>query len=296
MLKSRINFFVLFMTLCVSFASTIISKPVYAKSLPFYSHGPYDFCERATFSTFYGSSKEERKWNIALASKAINNFLLDAGAEFSFNRTVGDRTEQRGYKQAKIIVNGEFVDGVGGGVCQVSTTLYNAVILAGLKITEYHPHTLSVSYVSPSLDAMVNSGTSDLRFVNDTDFPIIIKAVTNGEVLKISISGKKSKYRYKVLSEIIEEIPAEYKKMIDDGKYPNLCVGEEKILTYAKNGIKSRAYLIKYKGDKVLQKRIIRIDYYKPLSGLIVIGAGKEIEEESGETLIQKDLEESLAF
>jgi vancomycin resistance protein YoaR len=68
--------------------------------------------------------------------------VVDVGGEFSFNLTVGKRTEKRGYKTAKIIVNGEFVDGVGGGVCQVSSTLYNAVLLAGLNVIEYHPHSL----------------------------------------------------------------------------------------------------------------------------------------------------------
>ena len=126
------------------------------KAMPFYDLQPKKIVLRAEFSTNYSSSTDARKFNVALASKTLDNTLVDINGEFSFNYTVGERTERRGYKKAKIIVGGEFVDGVGGGVCQVSTTLYNAVLLAGLKIIECHPHSLPVSYVAPSFDAMVN--------------------------------------------------------------------------------------------------------------------------------------------
>ena len=115
---------------------------------------------------------------------------MDINGEFSFNYTIGERTERRGYKKAKIIVGGEFVDGVGGGVCQVSTTLYNAVLLAGLKVVECHPHSLPVSYVEPSFDAMVNSGWADLKFINDTHNPVIIRARADGAKLTIQIFGE----------------------------------------------------------------------------------------------------------
>lgn len=227
---------------------------------------------RSKFYTSYENSSENRKSNIKLASKLLNDFFLDVGEEFSFNQVVGERTEKRGFKNAKIIVNGEFIDGVGGGVCQVSTTLYNAVLLAGLKVTEYHPHSLSVSYVSPSFDAMVSFGSADLRFINNTKSPIIINAYAKENRLTVYITGEKSIYRYERLSEIIEEIPFKIDKIIDDGSYPELLIGEEKIISYGKNGLKSKGYLIKYRGEKVIEKRLIRIDTYKSVNGVVVIG------------------------
>ncbi len=100
---------------------------------------------RVSFTTYYSSSTENRKHNIKLASSKINGIVLSVGEEFSFNKIVGVRSEENGFLPAKIIYNGDFIEGVGGGVCQVSTTLYNASLLNGLKITEHHPHSLSVS-------------------------------------------------------------------------------------------------------------------------------------------------------
>ena len=227
---------------------------------------------RSKFYTSYENSSENRKSNIKLASKLLNDFFLDVGEEFSFNQVVGERTEKRGFKNAKIIVNGEFIDGVGGGVCQVSTTLYNAVLLAGLKVTEYHPHSLSVSYVSPSFDAMVSFGSADLRFINNTKSPIIINTYADGNRLTVYITGEKTIYRYERVSEIIKEIPFKIDKIVDDGSYPELLLGEEKIINYGKNGLKSKGYLIKYRGEKVIEKRLIRIDTYKSVNGVVVIG------------------------
>jgi hypothetical protein len=148
---------------------------------------------------------------------------VDVNGEFSFNKTVGARTEKNGYKVSKIIVGGEFVDGVGGGVCQVSTTLYNAVLLAGLNITECHPHSLPVSYVAPSFDAMVNSGSSDLRFINNTYNPIIIKAFADGTTLKIEIWGEPLLVNYSRQSVVTGEIPApkEQEVLDEKGEYHN---------------------------------------------------------------------------
>lgn len=103
------------------------------------------------------------------------------GEEFSFNAAVGERTEERGYSTAKVIENGKFVEGVGGGVCQVSSTVYNCALLSGLTVTERHRHSLAVSYVEPSFDAMVSYSYADLRFYNDTGKSVFIVADADGE-------------------------------------------------------------------------------------------------------------------
>lgn len=252
-----------------------------AFSMPFYNLKPCKLTLRAKFYTSYTTSIQERKNNIKIATKSINATILDVGEEFSFNKIVGPRTEKRGYKTAKIIVGGKFTDGVGGGVCQVSTTLYNAVLLAGLKVTEFHPHSLPVSYVAPSFDAMVNSYTADLKFVNTTQNPIIILATANDNTLTISIYGEPMKSKFIRESVIIGKVPKPLPEIIVDenGEQPNLYKGEEKILQYGKEGIKSQGRLIETINGKTISVKTIRKDTYLGMQDIIIVGTKeKEID------------------
>ena len=248
-----------------------------AFAMPFYDLKPQNLALRASFYTSYAKSTDERKHNVGLASKSLNNTFVDVNGEFSFNYTVGERTKQRGYKEAKIIVGGEFVDGVGGGVCQVSTTLYNAVLLAGLKVIEYHPHSLPVSYVAPSFDAMVNSAWADLKFVNNTHNPILIKTFANGEKLLIEIWGEPMQEKYVRESVITKTLPPLEEKVVfdDDGNYPEIYEGEFKQVRWGNSGYLSEGYLTKIVGNKKVKKKI-RSDKYSPTRGLIVWGKTKK--------------------
>ena len=274
-MKKTFTFRVVILSLIVLLIILASSFAITAKAyvMPFYDLRPQEIVLRAEFSTDYSKSSAERKHNISLAAKSLNNVFVDVGGEFSFNKTVGVRTEKRGYKSAKIISNGEFVEGVGGGVCQVSTTLYNAVIRAGLKITEFHAHSLSVSYVAPSMDAMVNSGSADLRFINTTHNPIIVKTSANGTLLTVRIYGEPLKEKYELKSVIKSEIPPEYEVIKDSaGEYPDLLNGERRIIKYGKSGITSEGYLIKTLNGKVLTKTRVRRDRYLAINGTMVEG------------------------
>ena len=271
--KKRFIYTLILLFVCLLTLSAV--RVVVAKAMPFYSLSPKFLTIRSSFSTYYENSSSERKSNILLATKSIDGYILDVGAEFSFNKIVGERTEKRGYKQAKIIVGGEFVDGVGGGVCQVSTTLYNAVVLSGLSVVEYHAHSLPVSYVPPSFDAMVNSGSSDLRFTNDTKNPIIIRASADGNKLTIKIIGEPLKVEYRLESKTISKIPApEYIIVKDEkGEYPDLYEGERLYLSYSKDGIKSQGYIETYKDGKKISTRLLRRDTYSAVQGKVVVGS-----------------------
>ena len=242
--------------------------------MPFYDLQPKELELRASFYTTFSSSTSERKNNIKIAAMALNDAFIDVGGEFSFNDRVGPRTEARGYKKAKIIFNGHFIDGIGGGVCQVSTTLYNAVLLADLSITEYHPHSLPVSYAAPSFDAMVNSGSADLKFVNNTHNPIIIKTFTDDKTIKISIYGEPLNCTITRKSNIIKEIAAPPEEVLSDnkGEYPELHLGERKVLSYSKKGYKSEGIIIKSRDGKILQSKKIRVDTYSAVRGTIIEG------------------------
>ena len=264
----------LFLVLLFYMIISAISIKNYVLAMPFYNLRPKDIVLRSEFYTVYSSSTSERKHNIMLASKSLNNTFVDIGGEFSFNLTIGERTVKRGYQTSKIIVNGEFVDGIGGGVCQVSTTLYNAVLTAGLKVIEYHPHSLPVSYVYPSFDAMVNSNTADLKFINNTNNPIIIKSIADGDKLIVQIYGEEMTEKYIRKSEIKEQIePPESEVVFDEqGEFPDLYDGESRVVKYGKAGYKSEGYLIVVKNGKQQGVKKIRSDRYAPVRGKIVIG------------------------
>lgn len=250
--------------------------------MPFYNLQPKDIVVRATFSTEYKKSSLERKDNIKLAAKKINKTLVDVGKEFSFNNVVGDRTEKNGFKSAKIIVNGEFVEGVGGGVCQVSTTLYNAVLLSGLKVSKRYPHSLKVSYVAPSFDAMVNSTFADLRFINNTLNPIIIMAKADDEKITITILGEKMTEKIYRESQIIEEIDVPENEIIvdDKGEFPDLFEGDSRVIKYGTKGLISQGYLVRVKDGKRERIKLSR-DTYKGIKGKIVIGKAQRESEEN---------------
>ena len=229
---------------------------------------PYGWERMSAYTTYYDKGDSGRSQNIAIAASLIDGVTLQAYGEFSFNATVGKRTEEAGFHQAKIIVNGEYVLGVGGGVCQVSTTLYNAALKSGLKIVEYHPHSLQVGYVAPSRDAMVSS-SSDLKIFNPHPFSVYLSAKgTNGAVC-VTFFGKNEGYRYEITTKIIEEIPPPL-PIVKEGE-------KEEIIRVEKAGVKSEAYLEGYKGGQLLFRRRLRSDEYRPIQGII----GKKITKET---------------
>ena len=145
-----------------------------------------------TFTT-HSTANENRNTNLDLACQAINGTVLKPGEEFSFNLTTGNRTAEKGYKAAKAYRdNGVVVDEEGGGVCQVSSTLYNALVLAGIKVTERHAHTYEPSYVTPGEDAMVSYdgyNGPDLKFTNNTSSTVVLKAKYSDRTVTVSIIG-----------------------------------------------------------------------------------------------------------
>ena len=136
----------------------------------------------STYTTSF-NPKQSRAVNIGLAAAKINGTVVQPGQEFSFSDTVGPRTAANGFVIAPTFVNKEEVPGMGGGICQVSSTMYAAMLQGGITATQRHAHSLPVSYIPEGMDATISAGTKDLTFTNDFDFPIVINAVvTNGKV------------------------------------------------------------------------------------------------------------------
>ena len=150
------------------------------------------------FSTKYAASNKNRTTNLILASKKINGTVLMPGETFSYNKVVGERTIAAGYKEAPIYVSGRVEDGIGGGICQITTTLYNAVLYANLDIVERSNHQFVPSYAGPSRDATVVYGAIDFKFKNNRDYPIKITCSVSGGIANFKIWGLKSDNDYEV--------------------------------------------------------------------------------------------------
>ena len=228
------------------------------------------------FSTNVADSTGGRKHNVKLALSKFDGMIVAPGEKISFNEVVGEQTLDNGYQMATIIYNGEFTDGIGGGVCQASTTIYNALLLSGVEINEVHKHTLPVKYVPPALDAMVAEYTSDLKFTNTTEYPLYIHTYSDKESVSVEIYSCPSMYEYKTRSEIIAEIDSPGDKVIPDtdGKYSNqiLFKGEYFRKSYPKKGHEAKAYLQKYLDGKLIEEKEIRHEIYQPQRGIVYEG------------------------
>lgn len=232
--------------------------------------------KRGAFSTDYSASTDERKHNIRLALSKINGKVLLPGEEFSFNAVVGRRTEKNGFKEAKIIKGGEYVEGFGGGVCQASTTVYNAALLSDLEIVMANRHSLESSYVSPSFDAMVNSGWSDLKFKNSTEGKIFLRAYGDDTGAHVEIYGVKNPFRIVRKSEIVKrEDPPQEKEIVDtDRKYvtDETPSGARVRVSYSKGALESRGFLLYYdEKGRLVERREIRHDKYFSMVGIVAV-------------------------
>lgn len=142
-----------------------------------------------SYSTTFNAYQYGRSYNIALALSRCNGTIVMPGETFSYNESTGPRVLSNGFKNASVILRGEYQDAPGGGVCQGSTTLFNAVLLSGLDITEVHNHSKTAAYVPRGRDAMVNDGDSDFKFTNNFDHPVYVSAYAGGGSAGASIYG-----------------------------------------------------------------------------------------------------------
>lgn len=218
-------------------------------------------CVKGKFSTAFYTSSAERAHNISLAAKKIDGYVLNPGETFSFNEVVGKRTRENGFKDAKVILNGEFTDGVGGGTCQVSTTLYNCALLSDMQIITVNQHSLPVSYVAPSFDAMV-SDSADLKFTNTSDFPVTVHSFIKDRNLYFYMIGVKGR-DIKLVSETLDVIPYKTQIVTSDE------VTENTVKRQGKNGLISQGYIEVSEGGKA-KKIKIRKNTYKALDEIIL--------------------------
>lgn len=222
------------------------------------------------YSTSFKTSTLDRKENIRLSAKAFSGKMLLPGEELSYNNTTGPRESQFGYKEANVIMEGELIPGVGGGVCQTSTTMYNALLLSNLTILERHPHSIPPTYVKYGQDAAVAYGYLDLKFRNDFDYPVYIDTKTTNERVYIYIYGdlKGKDYTVKIEPEIIDTIKGEVEEIYDG----NLGPGEKLDIQKGRTGYKVKTYKSIIKNGKTINKKEITQDYYRQRNYIYKIG------------------------
>ncbi len=257
----------------VKIKPTVLKPDVYLDEIKHYA------TLRGSFYTSFNADVANRKNNIAVAAKMFNGLVMPIGEEFSFNKITGRRSEEKGYMPAKIIVDKKYVEGYGGGVCQGSTTLYNALLLSGLEIKEVHSHSLVSSYVNMGFDAMVNFGSADLRWVNNTETTLFVQSYVLDNQIHFKIYGAKqpNKYTYKRITEVEKTISPKDDEIIVDkvGEYSDLVTykDESAYQTLPKNGYRVRAILETYDGDKLVNRRLLRRVSYSAVRGVKVFGA-----------------------
>ena len=226
--------------------------------------------ELGAYSTKYSTSNVNRSTNIRLASEKINGTVVMPGEVFSYNTTVGQRTAAAGFKTAAVYSGGEVTTGIGGGICQVSSTLYNAVLLSNLEIVERYNHGFNPGYVAVSRDATVSWGGPDFKFKNTRDYPIKIVCSGTGGTITVQIFGLRGEDEYTV--EIESYVTKWISYSTSTKEDPTLPTGQTKIIQNGSNGCRSVAYRILKKDGEEVSRELLSQDTYSPHNKIVAVG------------------------
>jgi vancomycin resistance protein YoaR len=199
----------------------------------------------ASFAASVEDQDADVKHNITLACNRLNGYVIQPSAIFSFNEIIGEGNAKAGYKNGRVFYKDEVVYEPGGGLCEVSSTVFNAMLMAGFNITERHRHIKPVGYVPIGLDATIKYGKKDLRMKNPYKQPVVVRASMNDKNIVIALEGEPIGYSYNIRTEEEEvEIPLTENN-------PNI-----------RNGINVYVYRLKYSGDNLLENFLLYKDYY----------------------------------
>lgn len=219
------------------------------------------------YTTIYDPSNKNRSNNLSISAEKIDGTIVMPGETFSYNQTVGERTIAAGYKEAGAYAGGRVVQDVGGGICQTSSTLYNAALLANLEIVDRSNHQFLTSYVSASRDATVAWGSIDFQFKNTRTYPIRIEAEAKNGVCKMAIYGIKEETEYEVLIQSVVNSYLPYTTVYEDD--PTLAEGKEVVEQSGYTGCTSEAYRILKLNGEVVSKTLLSKDTYDPMTRII---------------------------
>ena len=225
----------------------------------------------STFSTRYDASDEDRTTNLEIACQKLNGTVIMPGETFSYNETLGPRTYAAGYRNGKIYENGQVVDGLGGGICQISSTLYNAALMSDMEIVERRNHQFVTSYVDEGRDATVVYGSTDFRFKNTRTYPVRLVASAKGGIATVSIYGIKETdrdYTYSFSTKTISTIPYTTKYVEDS----SLTAGQEVVTQKGTNGLVCKTYMTKMLNGKIVSTELLSTDTYSAMQRIVKRG------------------------
>ncbi|HEY3313788.1 MAG TPA: VanW family protein [Bacillota bacterium] len=222
-----------------------------------------------TCTTGYGHAIPSQEVNIALAASYLSGVVVKPGETFSYNAAVGPYSQANGYGLGRMFVGQRIVPSVGGGVCQVATTLYNAVVMANLEVVERHKHGLTVPYLQAGQDATVSDGALDFKFRNNLSSPVMIYAVGANKVLTVSIYGRQKGLPVRWEHQVLETYP-KWTESKDDPELPRGEIGE---LAPGQDGVKVHSWLV-IGSPPAAERRDMGISTYRASPRVVVIGTG----------------------
>jgi vancomycin resistance protein YoaR len=221
------------------------------------------------FSTSFSPGKVSRSSNIKLAAEKLDGVILMPGETLSFNNTVGKRTVQAGFLEAGVYANGRHDTGIGGGICQVSTTLYNAALFANLKIKERQNHSMPVPYVPVGRDATVDYGNIDLRLENSYDFPIAITSEYKPGKLTFRVLGVKDP---SLKVEVIQDGHRSWATAVKQVPDPSLPAGATKVIEKGSSGHAVQSYRLVYRNGELVLRESLGQSTYRGANRIIAVG------------------------
>ncbi|MDT3427970.1 vancomycin resistance protein YoaR [Paenibacillus forsythiae] len=226
----------------------------------------------AEFSTSLGSSGPGRSYNVNSAAKAVNDTLLPPGGIFDYGKAIEKAEQTTGFREAPVIVSGRLQPGVGGGICQVSSTLYNAALRTGLEIVERRSHSLPVSYLPKGQDATFSQGSINFRFRNNTGHYLLIRSAVAGRALTVKFFGTfPQNVSYEVESRTVD-ILSPGSRTVSDASLPP---GASRTLQSGKAGYIVETYVTRKVDGKAVDRKKLSRDIYRPQQALVAVGSGQ---------------------
>ncbi|HHU73146.1 MAG TPA: hypothetical protein GXZ28_00775 [Clostridiales bacterium] len=267
--------------------SDIIVKAIMAEVMPEYTKEDVEMVTSilGSFTTEYASSAEGRAANLANGARLINNAVVYPGEVFSSYEYLTPFTKENGYYVAGAYLQGKVIDSVGGGACQVTTTLYNAILMAELEVVERQPHSMTISYVDLSRDAAIAGTYKDFKFRNNTEYPILVEAYTKGRKITFNIWGyetrdtknRKIVYETKILNKV--DPPDDV--ITED---PTKPTSYHKVTQSAHTGYTAELYKIVYENGVEVSRTLVNRSKYAPAPRYVTIGTKVVEEEKPGQT------------
>lgn len=253
----------------------LVLQAVMAEDMPKYTREDVEKCNTllGSFTTEYASSAEGRAANLANGARLINNTVLYPGDIFSSYEHLQPFNKSNGYYEAGAYQQGRVVDSIGGGACQVTTTLYNAVLFAELDIVERYAHSMTISYVDLSRDAAIAEHVKDFKFKNSSESPIVVEAYTVGRKITFNIWGNenrdKKNRRIEFVTVVLSETPPPADVITED---PNQPTTYRKVTQSAHRGYRAELYKVIYENNVEVSRQLVNKSTYQAAPRYITIG------------------------